>query len=71
MCEYCERSMSLGFAGGSVSVGTKQIIQGNGEDEPSVYVEDGELCLEYEGVIWSEPINCCPMCRRKLGGDAS
>lgn len=66
-CEYCESGMRFGY--GSVSIGTKPIIQV--EDGPSVYVDGGNLCFEYEGCVNETPINCCPMCREKLGGDAS
>ena len=68
MCEYCEPSML--FGNGGVSVGTRAIIDGNGEDEPRVYVMDGFLYLEYESVVENRLINSCPMCGRNLRSDA-
>lgn len=71
MCEYCETKMRLPIGELSITIGTECIIDGIDEDDPCVYVEGNELCLEYEGVIEIEPINFCPKCGRDLRGDAS
>ena len=66
MCEYCEPSMS--FGNGGVSVGTRAIIDGDGDIEPKVYVNDCYACIEYECVIDTEPINYCPMFVPRMRG---
>lgn len=54
MCKYCDDF-------------PKAIFDGDGVNEPKVYIEDGCLCLEFEQAIEEADIVCCPMC----GGDVA
>lgn len=55
-CEYCKNGVPI------------WADEGYGED-PSVYIENGSLVLEHQQVLDYMPIDFCPMCGEKLGGD--
>lgn len=49
-CEYCEHDTMANY------------FDGDGFDDPHVYVLNGWLVMEHEGVLDSVRINNCPMC---------
>lgn len=61
-CEYCRDNVFSGH-------GVPFFSNDDNVDEPAVYIEDGQLALEYEQVIDYFGINYCPNCGESLGGD--